>query len=252
MAIILPIVLIGGYIVWQQSRSRKDDGTLIVGTAAGYAPWVSINERGEYEGFDIDVINAVAQKLNKKLVLKDLGSMTPLFLALEQGSIDAFIWGMSITQERLNKIAMVKYQGDEIPAYALLFWKEIPDTITCIEDMQGMTVCVECGSAQDSVLNKYPNVIKKYTEKVDDGLLNIQYGKADAVFVEPAIARKFMAAYPEIKKIEVPLSGEDTVYGIGICIRNNNSALTQAIEQAVESLRKEGIIRQLEARWNIS
>ncbi len=102
------------------NRNRNENDVLIVGTAAGYAPWVSINEYGNYEGFDIDVMQEVAKKLHKKLVIKDLGSMTSLFMALEQDSIDAIIWGMSITQDRLQKIAMVRYQGDtlvHIPSY---------------------------------------------------------------------------------------------------------------------------------------
>lgn len=47
---------------------------LIVGTTSGYAPYVSINAEGEYEGFDIDVAKALADKLGRKLVIKDFGT----------------------------------------------------------------------------------------------------------------------------------------------------------------------------------
>ncbi len=252
IAVILLVGVIGGYVMVQRSRAPKDETMLVVGTAAGYAPWVSINERGEYEGFDIDVINAVAQKLNKKLVLKDLGSMTPLFLALQQGSIDAFIWGMEITQDRLKNVAMVRYQGDTISAYPVLFWNAIPETITSIDDMKGLTVCVEPASSQEAVLNKYDGITKKYTERVDDALMNLEYGKADAACVEPAIAKKFMAIYPEIKMLEVPLAEEDMVYGVGICVKKDNQVLIEEIQNAVKNLRDEGVIQALETKWNIS
>jgi ABC-type amino acid transport substrate-binding protein len=252
LIILVLVGVVGGYVLVQRARAPKDETMFVVGTAAGYAPWVSINERGAYEGFDIDVISAVAQKMGKTLVLKDLGSMTPLFLALQQGSIDAVIWGMSITQDRLKRMAMVHYQGDGTPAYMLLFWKEIPATITSIEDMKDMIVCVEPASSQDTVLSKYPFIMKKYTEKVDDALLNIQYGKAVAAFVEPTIAQKFKSKYSDIQTLEVPLSQEDTVYGVGICVEKTNQPMIEAIENAVQSLRDEGTIEKLATRWNIS
>src|SRR5690606_28212075 len=128
----------------------------------------------EYEGFDIDVIKAIAKETGKKLVLKDLGSMSSLFMALEQNKIDAIIWGMSITQDRLNKVAMVRYQGELVTSFPLLFWNDIPENIKSINDMAGKTICVEPTSSQDTVLSKYSFIAKLPTEKVDDALLNIQ------------------------------------------------------------------------------
>lgn len=252
MAIIASVALVGGFLIVKKMRTSNNEETLVVGIAAGYAPWISINASGAYEGFDIDVITAVAATMGKKLVLKDLGSMTPLLLGLQQGSIDAIIWGMSITQERMQKMAMVSYQGEVTDAYQLLFWKTIPQGITSISDMKDMAVCVEPTSSQDGVLSKYPFITKIYTERIDDALLNIQYGKAAAAFVEPAIARKFKAKYPEIQILDVPLADEDKVYGVGICIKKDNITLIKQIEQAVDLLRQEGVIAKLEKQWDIS
>lgn len=247
--IALPIITIIGL---RNITSSRHNDTLIVGTVAGYAPFVSINPQGEYEGFDIDVANALARHINKKLILKDLGSMTALFMALEQGSIDAAIWALSITQDRLAKVAMVKYQGETTTAYPLIFWKKIPAHVTSITDMEGMIVCVEPHSSQDAVLQKYPFITTKPTERVDDALLNIQYGKADAAFVEPAIANKFKAQYPEIQILNVPLAPEDQVHGIGIVLRKDNNILIDTIQKAINALISDGTIQIYEKKWNIS
>lgn len=232
--------------------SNNKSDTLTVGTAANYAPFVSINAQGEYEGFDIDVAKKIAEKLGKKLVLKDLGSMAPLFISLEQENIDAIMWGLSITQERLKKVIMINYQGESTTAYSLLFWKTVPTGISTIKDMNGMTICVEPTSSQDAVLDNYPLINKKFNEKVDDALLNIQYGKADAAFVEPAIAKKFKTKYPEIQILDVPLDEKDQVQGIGIAIKQNNLALAEEIQKNITALQQEGIIEELEKKWNIS
>lgn len=222
-----------------------------VGTAAGYAPFVSINPQGDYEGFDIDVACALAKQMGKQLKIKDLGSMTSLFIALDQGSIDAIIWGLSITADRLKKVAMVHYQGALCNSYSLLFWKTIPDNIHTIHNMAGKTVCVEPTSAQDVVLSKYTFINKIAMEKVDDALLNLQYGKSDAAFVEPAIAKKFKNKYPEIQILDVPLEENDHVHGIGIAVRKNNHATLTQITQATQSLQQSGTIKALEEKWGI-
>jgi ABC-type amino acid transport substrate-binding protein len=230
-------------------RNAQNHDLFIVGTAAGYAPFVSVNEAGQYEGFDIDVARALAQKLNKQLVIKDLGSMTALFMALQQGSIDAIIWGLSITQERLKKVAMVRYQGESTTAYPLIFWKEIPIGITTINDMVGKRICIEPTSSQDAVLRKYPFVLVVPTERVDDALLNLQTGKVDAAFVEPAIAKKFQAKFPEIKILNVPLSKEDQVLGVGVTIKKSCTELITQVEDAVKQLTD--VIKVYEQKWGI-
>jgi polar amino acid transport system substrate-binding protein len=74
----------------------------VVGTTSGYAPFVSLDAEGKYHGFDIDLAELLAIKLNKKLVIKDLGSMPSLMLGLKQKKIDALIWAVSITEDRMK------------------------------------------------------------------------------------------------------------------------------------------------------
>ncbi|MBI2345029.1 transporter substrate-binding domain-containing protein [Candidatus Dependentiae bacterium] len=164
---------------------------LIIGTAGGYAPFVSMNDLGTYEGFDIDIAQAIAENMNIELEIKDIGSMSSLFIALEQGKIDAIIWALSITQERINKVTMVRYQGDNTKSYSIMCWKQTPYNATSINELKNTTICVEAGSCQEVALNKYPFIKKLSINHVDDGLLNIQYQKADGVLVEPTIAKKF-------------------------------------------------------------
>jgi ABC-type amino acid transport substrate-binding protein len=247
---LMALIIIGSYIVFNM-HNQRDTKTFVVGTTGGYAPFVSINERGEYEGFDIDVANALAAKLNKKLVLKDLGSMTSLIMALEQESIDAIIWGVSITQDRLKKFALIHYQGENIISNPLIFWEKIPTGVTGLATMKSLTVCVEPSSSQSAVLNKYNDINIMPTDKIDDALLNIQYGKADAALVDRAIAKKFKAKFAEIQILEVPLDEEDQTQGVGIAIKQNNSDLIDQVKRAVSELKSNGTINDLEKKWGV-
>lgn len=252
LGLFIGILGIGLYRYGMQKQDKNRQNDLVVGIAAGYAPFVSINECGEYEGFDIDVAKVLAQKLNKNLVLKDLGSMSPLFIALDQGMIDCIMWGISITQDRRQKVAMIKYQGELTSTYQLLFWKQIPEKIKTINDMIGMTISVEPGSAQDTVISRYNFINKKSTEKVDDALLDIQYGKSDAAFVEQAIALKFKKKYPaEVLIMDVALGLEDQVEGVGIVIKKNNLKLMNTVQKAIDDITQKGTIKALEKKWGV-
>lgn len=241
---------LASFVISKRMPATSSNG-LIVGTASGYAPFVSSNAQGELEGFDIDVAQALAQKMGKELIVKDLGSMTALFTALDQGSIDAIIWGLSITQDRLAKVAMVHYQGTPDQSYPLIFWQKIPNGIASITDMQGLTVCVEPASAQEKVLDRYPAITKLSTEKVDDALFNIQYKKADAALVEPVIAKKFKNKFPEIRILNVPLSAQDRVEGVGIALKQNNRELIEQITNAVQELKSQNTLAGFEKKWGM-
>lgn len=252
MAFFLTLAVVTGcYFLATNSNKQDNTNTLTVGIAAGYAPYISINEDGEYEGFDIDVIRTIASQLNVQLVLKDLGSMTSLMMALDQGSVDAIIWGISITQERLAKYAMIHYQGTVTETYPLIFWNTAPDTVRSLEDLNGFTVCVEPGSSQSAIIERYQNIIALPVEKVDDALLNLQYGKANAALLDPVIATKFKNKFPEIKIVAIPLAPEDRVEGVGITLKKNNLSLKHKIQTVINDLKANGSISTFEKQWNL-
>ena len=66
------MAFIGGAIILTKLLNKNDELTLIMGTMSGWPPYVTINEKGEYEGFDIDVAREIARRLNKKLSIKDM------------------------------------------------------------------------------------------------------------------------------------------------------------------------------------
>lgn len=226
----------------------------VVGTTSGYAPFVSLDEKGEYVGFDIDLAKSLANKLGYTLVIKDLGCMPSLLLALKQGKIDAIIWGMSITQERQKQMEMIYYQGEKVTSMPMLFWKEIPEENASLELFAidpTAVVCAEAGSYQESVLQKVPGIRLKQVEKVMDAILELKYGKARAMMIDPALVLGVTERFQEIKVLDVPLSDEDQCLGNGICLNKANGPLAERLTAIVAELQADGTIKQLETKWNL-
>lgn len=223
----------------------------VVGTTSGYAPFVSLDENGKYVGFDIDLANALAKKLQRTLVIKDCGSMPALFLALKQGKVDALIWAISITKERQEKVSMIYYQGQKVTSLPLLFWKEQGASLKELSQDKKSIVCVEAGSFQDSFLQTIPGLTIKYVDKVTDALMEIKYGKSRATIIDPSLLPKYKAQFPELTICYEPLSESDQSLGNGICINKSNQELVTLVQEAVDALRQDNTIQKLEAKWGL-
>ncbi len=225
--------------------SNPEKEPFIVGTASGYAPFVSLNEQGKYEGFDIDLAEALSQKLNRKLVLKDLGSMPSLLLALKQGKVDALIWAISITEERQKTFEMVYYQGDLVESMPLIFWKTVP------KEMSDLTICVEAGSYQEDVLKKLPGIKLKYLDSITAAVMDIKMGKSSAAAIDPSLLSRFKTRYPEIQVLNLPLPPSQQSLGNGICLNKANPALAALVREAIGEMTQDGTIAELEKKWKL-
>lgn len=234
------------------STAVADD--LIVGTTSGYAPYVSINDKGDYEGFDIDIANAIAEKLGRHLIIKDFGSMPALILALKQKKADVLIWSISITQERQKQMSMVYYQGEKVTSLPLLFWGKVPDHVKNLEDMANnpnTVISVEAGSFQENVLLSVQGLTLKQVDKVSDAILELKYGKSQAVLIDNSLKTIYTKKFPQLKSLTIHLPESKQSLGNGICINLDNKELTSAIQKAVSELFSEGTITKLEAKWKL-
>ncbi|MEI8328902.1 MAG: transporter substrate-binding domain-containing protein, partial [Chlamydiia bacterium] len=212
---------------------------LVIGTTSGYAPYVSINTKGEYEGFDIDIAQALADKLGRKLAIKDFGSMPALLLAIKQNKADILIWSISITQERQKQMAMIYYQGEKTTSLPLLFWEEIPDNIKNLEDMANnpnTVVSVEAGSFQENILLSVPGLTLKQVDKVSDAILELKYGKSQATLIDNSLKSIYMEKFPKLKSLTINLPESKQSLGNGICLNSKNKDLIAAIQKAVNEL----------------
>jgi ABC-type amino acid transport substrate-binding protein len=229
--------------------------TFVVGTTSAYAPYVSLNDRGEYEGFDIDLAHLIAQKLNKKLVIQDLGSMPSLLMALQKKKVDALIWAISITEKRQKEMEMIYYQGEKVTEMPFIFWKQAPQEMKKIEDLLQLdhcTICVEAGSYQDAVLQKYPSLNVRFLDKVTDSIMELKYGKAKVTTVDHSLIPRIQAQYPEAKVVYLPLPEEQQSLGNGVCLRKEDRELSTKIRQIINDLIAEGKIGELEKKWNLT
>ncbi len=246
------VVALAGRLFFTTKQQNPNE--LIVGMMSGWAPFMSINAQGESEGFDVDVATQLAKRMGKKLVIKDLGSLATLLLALEQGKIDMIFSGLDITQNRLRQMAMVPYTGSAVTAYQLVFWQKVPTGITTINDLQKLgrpVICVEPGSSPEKFIDQFPFIDKKSLPSLAEMLMDVQYGKSLALFVEPQVAARLIKKNPALAQLTIPLPPAFQIYGMGIALKKNNQTLTNQVTTTIRAMRRDGTLKMLETRWQL-
>ena len=239
------------YYFDNKNTAKKSDSVFVVGMLGADAPFMSINENGEYEGFDVDIAMSIANMLGKKLEIREMG-VAELFIALEHNQIEMMMCGLAITKSRLEKFGMVHYQGDTVSHYPLIFWNTIPDSITTIEDFNGKNAIIATlpATTMEEFLLKFPFITVRSINSYADIIMELQFGKITAAFFDEAIS-SYMQRFPEIKVLQIPL-GDFTVYGNGIAINKNNTDLIKNITNIVDILKQNGTIKSLEQKWHMT
>lgn len=231
-------------------NNKQPNDVLIAGMLGADAPFMSMNELGEFEGFDVDVAREIASRLGKELQIHEMG-VSELFISLEQNRINMMMCGLAITKSRLERFAMVHYQGDTVTSYPLVFWNEIPQGISRIEDLAKMnpTIATLPATTMEEFLLKHPFINVKPINSYADIIMELQFGKITAAFFDEAIS-SYLQRFPQIKALQVPL-GDFTVYGNGIAINKNNSDLANKVRAIMKDLKQDGTIARLEQKWHM-
>ncbi len=80
----------------------RSNGTLTMATNVGFPPYEYF-ENGEPTGIDVDMAQAIADKLGMELVITDM-EFDAIIMAVQSGKADIGVAGMTVTEDRLKNI----------------------------------------------------------------------------------------------------------------------------------------------------
>src|SRR5690554_1282819 len=129
-------------------KSQETSGVLRVGTDAAYEPFESIDEDGNFVGFDMELIAMVADELGLELELKNI-AWDGIIPGLMNGNYDCLISAMTITEERRKQI---DFSDPYFTIKQAIVVRENDDSITGSADLVGKTIAVQNGTDRKSVV----------------------------------------------------------------------------------------------------
>ncbi len=236
-----------------QAPATVTPGQITWGLAATFPPFEYV-EDGKTVGFDIDLANAVAAKMNLTSTLSGF-EFKGLMPALIGKRVDALISGVYINPERLQIADFVPYVlvGNQIVAR-----KGNPLKLTGTTSLCGHRVAAPVGTAFEAAANKAnaaclaagkPAISLLPLPGTTTCALALTQDRADAIIVSTPTAASLIHATPDAFDDAGEPYDADTK--VGIAVIKGNTALLAALDTALKSVVADGTYKTLLAKWNL-
>ncbi|MEX2460424.1 MAG: transporter substrate-binding domain-containing protein [Paenibacillaceae bacterium] len=160
---------------------------LTVGCILSFPPFGYKDEKGDPQGYDVDLAKAIAKSLNAEITIVDVTADARI-PSLETGKVDLVIGNFTRTLERAQKI---DFTNPYIAAGERLLVKK--GTVTKIEELNGKKFAVTKGSTNADIVKKHvPNAEIVYSTTSADAVQLVKNGQA-AAFIEDSNFLQYQA-----------------------------------------------------------
>lgn len=215
-------------------------GTLVVGSDIPYPPFES-GRAPNYDGFDIDVVNEIAKRLDVEVEYKDTPFDT-IFRDLAQGKFDMVASASTITDERENA---VDFSDPYYNAQQSILVKEGSD-ITSVDDLAGKTVGVQKGTTGEAYAKENANAgdLRSYAEG-DDAINALIAGQVDAVLQDLPVNQDAVDTKEGLAIAEEIPTNED----YGLAFQEDADTLREAVNEALQEMKDDGTYAKIYGEW---
>ncbi len=217
-----------------------------LGLDASFPPMGFTSETGDIVGFDIDLAQAVCDYYGVEL------ECVPIVwdnkdAELAAGNIDCIWNGLTVTDERLENYCM----SAPYLANRQVVVVNNDSGIAALADLAGKKVALQSDSSASEALEANEELNASIAEKVEmednlTALMDLQAGNVDAVILDEVVANYVINEnnYP-LTVLEESLAPEE--YAIGFA--KDNTALCEAVEAALASLKADGALAEISEKW---
>jgi octopine/nopaline transport system substrate-binding protein len=240
-----------------------------IGTEGAYPPWNGMNSAGQLEGAEIDMARVLCDRMGVKcsFVVQDWDGIIP---ALLNKKYDVIIAGMSITEERKEKVDFSRgYMTDGAcivvdgtsdlasfsPSKSSLNLDNSDDSTQAVLAevvalLDGKSIGVQGSTIHENfVSNRLPNADLRSYSTQDD--LNNDMVRLDAGIADCGAFDDFMAKSDGANLMSLPISmgGGEFGAGVGAAFRKDNDDLREMFDKAIDEASADGTLSMIATKW---
>lgn len=216
---------------------NKYENTITVGGDICFDPFSFIDSAGKLSGYDIELINAVANDIGVNVSYR-FGDWEDTIKAVEDGSIDVI---MSINSEKLGTEDNILRSATSFEDSLSVYGKK---AIQSVDELKNARIAtIESISSRDIYgLTDYAEIFSTYEEEVDA----LEAGRFDYAVVRTSVADEIIRSRGYTDIIAVYDMSESN-----LCIgaSYDNHELVSKINTSVEKLRGDGTLDKIYERW---
>ncbi|MFZ7134189.1 MAG: ABC transporter substrate-binding protein [Eubacteriales bacterium] len=219
-----------------------DSGEMTFAMTGAYPPFNYIDEEGELTGFDIEIANAIAEKMGVEAV-PQTAEWDGIVGGLTGGRFDMIIGSMAITEDRLEEVNFTNpyyYDGAQ-------FFAKTGSGLSSIEDLENGKVGVVTGTTFHDYLKDLDNIdeILQFSSDVDN-FMSVEQGRADGLVTSNVVGARAPIDYDvDIEPVGGLLYFED----IAIAIRKEDTKLLEEVNKALQTIIDDGTYEEISNQW---
>ena len=230
-----------------QAAANPDAETIIVGTGNAYQPFVYLDENEELQGYDIEVLRAVDEKLDQYNFEYESMDFKNILTSLSADKVQLAAHNYAYNDERGAKYLFGEEAYNNY-AHHIVADESTGQVYQSLDDLKGKKVFASPASEVANILETYnaenDDAIEIVYSEVTGELLvsGLKNGTADA-----AILTKFdVDKYNEQFDINLQASDEALkTAGIYYVFQQGDEELQSAVDGAIKELREEGTLSEL-------
>ncbi len=214
-------------------------GKLTMATNAFFEPY-EYYEGDKIVGIDAEIAEAIAAKLGLELVITNM-EFNSIITAVTTGTADFGLAGMTVTEERLLE---VDFSTSYAKGVQVIIVKE-GSAITSYDDLAAEGATYKIGVQLGTTGNIYAS--DEFGDRVtpynngNEAVMALQAGDVDCVIIDNEPAKAFVAANEGLVILESTYADED----YAACFAQENDALREAVNAAIEELIMDGTIDKI-------
>jgi polar amino acid transport system substrate-binding protein len=226
------------------SRLPAQTRTLVVGSSATYPPFAYENPQKQIVGFDVDIIQAVAQKAGLKVKVINT-PWTGIFASLNNGDIDLIVSGVTINDKRKQSYAFT------LPYFEARQLIAVPasSTVKTLKDLTGRKVGVVIGSAGDDIASaafgKTSPDIRRF-ESTPVMIQELAASGLDAAIGDNGVIAYRVQEQKRLKTVDDPTFPKEY---FGIVVKQGNTALLGKLNAGLAAVKSDGTYATLYRKW---
>lgn len=247
-AFVLVFVLVLSFAACGNKDAGADMVTYKVAMEPTFPPFDTINaETQELEGFDVDMMNAIAEDQGFKVEWVNLG-FDGLIPALQAGNIDAIASGMNASKDRREKVDFSETYYDSGLVVAV---KAGNTEIKSIKDLTAdMKAGAQIGTTGADKVNELKADGKIAEAKIYNGLdvamMDLQNNAIQALINDLPVTKAYMEAKPGTVEIVGDVLNAESY---GVAVKKGNAELLDKINAGLKNIQDNGTFDELYKKW---
>ena len=213
-----------------------ESGKLIMSTNAAFPPYEMVADDGSFEGIDVEVAGAIAEKLGLELVVDDMDFDAAL-LAVQQNKSDIVMAGVTVTEDRQ---LVMNFSDSYATGVQVVIVKEGSDVT--LDNLGEKMIGTQRGTT--GYIYTSDDYGDDHVTAYDNGASAVQAlinGQVDCVVIDSAPAEAFVAANAGLTILDTEYVTEN--YAIGV--NKDNTALLDTINQVLAELIADGTVQSI-------